>query len=265
MKFKTSGTAAKKTMLLAAGLAVLSHPLSAAGSGGAGDNSFTLYGWLPSVDGELKYDLGGDDSASVDAGDILDALNMTFMGTLETRRGRWSLLADLIYLDLGSDRNSSVSFAGGSSIDTEVDLALDGWQVGLYGGYSLYDTGKASLDILAGLRYLSIDTEAELDIDGPLDLNLPSAELSASTDVWDGVVGVRGRASINENWFVPYHADVGAGESDLTWQAMAGVGYAAGWGDVVLVYRHLAWDEGDDGLLQELSFSGPALAFKFRF
>lgn len=188
---------------------------------------------------------------------------MTLMGAFETREGRWSLLADVICLDLGSRDGSSVSLPGGGSIDTEVDLALDGWQVGLYGGYNLYDTPKASLDILEGLRYLSIDTDADLDIDTPLDLNLPGAKLSASTELWDGVVGVRGRANLNDNWFVPYYLDVGAGDSDLIWQAMAGVAYAAGWGDVVVVYRHLAWDEGDDGLLQELSFSGPALAFKF--
>ena len=252
------------TVLVATAAVLPAGPVEAASRGGGWQNSFTLYGWLPSMDGELKYDLGGDDSASVDGGDILDALNMTFMGTFETRKGRWSLLADLIYLDLGSKDSSRVSLPGGGSIETEVDLALDGWQFGLYGGYNIYDTPKASLDILAGLRYLSIDTDAELDIDGPLDLNLPSARLSASTEVWDGVVGVRGRASINDNWFVPYYADVGTGDSELTWQAMAGIGYAAGWGDVVLVYRHLAWDQGDDGLLQELSFSGPALAFKFR-
>lgn len=264
MHFRGTRAATMK-ILLATGLVAVGQTVCAAGSASTWDNSFTLYGWFPSMDGELRYDLGGSDGASVDAGDILDALNMTFMGAFETRHGRWSLLADLIYLDLGSRDNSSVSLPGGGSIDTEVDLALDGWQFGLYGGYNLYLTPKASLDILAGLRYLSIDTDAELDIDGPLDLNLPSARLSTSTDVLDGVVGVRGRASINDKWFVPYHADVGAGDSDLTWQAMAGIGYAAGWGDVVLVYRHLAWDEGDDGLLQELSFSGPALAFKFHF
>ena len=239
MRFKVIKPTAA-TILLARGLVAFGHPVYAASSGGDWENSFTLYGWFPSMDGELKYDLGGDDSASVDGSDILDALNMTFMGAFETRKGRWSLLADLIYLDLGSKDSSSVSLPVGGSIDTEVDLALEGWQFGLYGGYNLYDTPKASLDILAGLRYRSIDTDAELDIDTPLDLNLPSAKLSASTELWDGVVGVRGRANLNDNWSVPYYADFGAGDSDLTWQAMAGVGYAAGWGDVVLVYRHLA-------------------------
>ena len=231
----------------------------------AWQNSFTLYGWVPSVSGELKYDLGRGDSASVDAGDIVDALDMAFMGAFEARRYKWSILADVIYLDLGDKKTASVALPGGGAIDAKVDLGLKGWQVGLYGGYNIYHTGKATLDALAGVRYLSIDTDAVLSIDGPLPPTLPSAKLSRSADIWDGVVGFRGRANINESWFVPYHADVGAGDSKLTWQAMAGIGYEAGWGDTMLVYRHLAWDEGSDRLLQDLSFSGPALAFKFRF
>ena len=47
------------------------------------------------------------------------------------------------------------------------------------------------------------------------------------------------------------------------WQAMTGVTHTYGWGDVGLVYRHLAYDQGSDGLLQNLSFSGPALSFTF--
>ena len=228
-------------------------------------NAVTLYGWFPSLSGDLNYDVGGGDSATVDAGDILSALNMVFMGAFETRKNKWSLLADVIYLNLGDKKTSSVDLPFGGSLNTRVDLKLKGWQVGLYGGYNLYDTPKASLDALAGLRYPNIDTEAKLSIDGPLPPSLPTAKLSKSADVWDAVVGFRGRAHINDRWFVPYYADVGAGDSDLTWQAMAGIGYEASWGETSLVYRHLEWDQGDDGLLKKLSFSGPAVAFKFRF
>ena len=61
----------------------------------------------------------------------------------------------------------------------------------------------------------------------------------------DAIVGLRGRRNIGgEQWFVTYYADVGAGDSDLTWQANVGAGYAFGWGDVVLAYRYLDYDEG---------------------
>lgn len=49
-----------------------------------------------------------------------------------------------------------------------------------------------------------------------------------SIDNRDGIVGVKGRLALGSasGWFVPHYADVGAGDSHLTWQAMAGIGYA---------------------------------------
>jgi hypothetical protein len=247
-------------------LGALATAMPAAAIAGADEpeRSVTLYLWLPTLEGDLKYDATGG-SSTVDAGAILDALQMAFMGAVELRKEKWSLLADVIYLDLGDAKTSRVDLPGGGGIETHVDLQLSGWQLGLYGGYQLYRTDRGSLDVLAGVRYLSLDTDATLGISGPLPPSLPTRELSRSASIWDGVVGLRGRVEVNRNWFIPYHADVGAGDSELTWQAMTGIGYAASWGDVQLVYRHLEWDEGDDKLIQGLSFSGPGVAVKYRF
>ena len=51
----------------------------------------------------------------------------------------------------------------------------------------------------------------------------------------------------------------------LAVQAMVGVGYDLGWGDATMLYRHLEWDQGEDELLQGLSFSGPAVSVNYRF
>lgn len=226
--------------------------------------SLTLYLWLPSMEGDLKYDLG-EESGSIDAGALLDALEMAFMAAFEARKGKWSALADVIYLDFGQDDRGRVDLPGGGSIETDIDLGLGGWQVGLYGGYQVYRTPDARLDLLAGARYLALDADATLDIDGPLPTGLPSAKLSRSTSIWDAVAGFRGRVNLDPNWFLPYQADVGTGDSELTWQAMAGLGYQADWGDAMLIYRHLEWDEGEEGLLQGLSFTGPAIALRYNF
>jgi hypothetical protein len=37
---------------------------------------------------------------------------------------------------------------------------------------------------------------------------------------------VKGRFALDEHWFVPYYADLGTGESDLTWQIAGGIGCA---------------------------------------
>ena len=53
--------------------------------------------------------------------------------------------------------------------------------------------------------------------------------------------------------------DIGTGDSDITWQAMLGVGYQFGWGDVAVVYRHMDYDFGSRLGIETLDFSGPAL------
>ncbi|MEN8166788.1 MAG: hypothetical protein ABFR65_04835 [Pseudomonadota bacterium] len=218
---------------------------------GAWQQSAALYVWLPTLDGELKYQREGDEPFPVDISDMLD---MAFMGAYEARKNKWSILGDLIYLDLGDDKDRD------NRLYNKVELDLKGWQVGLYGGYNLYQTGRSNLDLLAGLRYLTIETESNLTSN-----QLPPLTLSQDVDLWDGVIGLRGRTNINENWFIPYQADIGTGDSDLTWQAMAGIAYQASWGDTRLAYRYLEWDQGDDDLLQKLSFSGPQIAVAFYF
>ena len=47
-------------------------------------------------------------------------------------------------------------------------------------------------------------------------------------DVWDGIVGVKGRYAFGDNraWSMPFYLDVGHGQSEVTWQVAAGLGYS---------------------------------------
>jgi hypothetical protein len=66
-------------------------------------------------------------------------------------------------------------------------------------------------------------------------------------------------------WYLPYYLDVGAGSSALTWQSFLGVAYAFKWGDAVLGYRRLYYDQSGDKLLQNFRFDGPSFGATFRF
>lgn len=225
-----------------------------------------IYGWLPSVGGDLKYGLppgSGSDSVSVDASKILDALQMTFMVSAEARKGNWSAFTDVIYLKLSGDKDRSVTVPSGTT-DTlfDADLDLKSWVWTLAGGYTVWRDRESHLDLIAGARLLSLETDLKLTGGGPLQQD---RKLSDSVDLWDGIVGAAGRIALNEHWFVPYYADVGTGDTDLTWQVAGGVGYAFDWGDVMLMYRYLDYDQGDDKLLQDVSFGGGMLGVNFRF
>ena len=220
-----------------------------------------IYGWLPSISGDLNYSPpGSGDGISVDAGKIIDALKMTFMGSFEARKGLWSGFTDVIYLDLGGDKSKSVGLADGTTLD--ADLELTGWIWTLGGSYTVWRDQKSHLDLLAGARLLSLDTEVKLTGGAPLH---PDRSLSDSLDLWDGIIGVKGRYSLNGGWFLPYYLDVGTGDTELTWQVMAGVGYAFDWGEVSLMYRYLEYDQGSDKLLQDIAFGGAKLGVGFRF
>ena len=236
----------------------------------------TIYGWLPDIGGSLNYDVppgsGGGD-IGVDAGTILDNLKMTFMGTVEGRKDKWSFFTDLLYLRLGNAQDTTVKFNPGPGqgielFDVRANIDLKAWVITGAIGYEVHRSEQSNMDVFGGLRYLSLDTDARISRDTPFPPPLPderSVEVSQSEDLLDAIVGVRGQLQLNDRWFIPYYADVGAGSSKLTWQALAGIGYRFDWGDVKLAYRHLEYDQGSDKLLQNVNFSGPALGVGFKF
>lgn len=223
-----------------------------------------VYAWLPSLNGDVQLIPGGPGGEiSVDADKIIESLNLTFMGSFEARKGAWSAFTDVIYLDLSGDKSKSVSVRDGATrIPFDADLGMKGWIWTLGGSYTVWRDQRSHLDLLAGARLLSLDLDLELTGGGPLHRD---RTLSESVDLWDGIVGAKGRIALNDRWFLPYYADIGTGDSDLTWQMFGGVGYAFNWGEVSLTYRYLAYDQGSDKSLQNIGFGGPKLGVGFRF
>ena len=79
--------------------------------------------------------------------------------------------------------------------------------------------------------------------------------------------GTEGQAFLGsgQRWFLPWYLDAGTGDSDFTWQAMAGVGYQFDWGATVLSWRHLDYEFESDATFENLSFSGVLLGVTFRW
>ena len=57
----------------------------------------------------------------------------------------------------------------------------------------------------------------------------------------------------------------GAGDSDFTWQAAAGLGDAFNWGEIVGVWRVLDYELDSGSAIAEMEFSGPAIGATFRW
>lgn len=210
--------------------------------------SASVYMWIAGMGGETA----NGEEIDVDFSDILDNLEFTFMGTFGAQKGKWGLLADIIYMDLESDVNTP----GGHLTNVE----MKSWIITPAVTYRVMESDGANLDILAGARYLYMKTSLEFDT---------PASLSVSDGVWNGIVGVRGKYDINEKWYMQGHLDVGTGDTDMTWQAFAGVGYKYESFDLVAGYRYLEWsfDDGDTGggVYNELTVNGPIIGARFYF
>ena len=242
--------------------------------------SVTPYLWLPTINASLNYELPPElgDKLAIEAGpnDYLTHLKFAAMVSGDARKGRYSLLTDVIYLDLANEDSTlkSVDIGGGNlPVDTNINrntqTSLKGLTWMFAGGYTLNGNSESPVDVIAGVRYLGLDTSAKWDltatINGPgSGQTFPrTGSISKRANLWDGIVGLRGRAKINDRWHIPYYVDAGAGGSKLTWQAMTGVTYGYHWGDLGLVYRHLSYESS--GTVQKLSFSGPAFSLGFHF
>lgn len=202
--------------------------------------------------------LGGTTSTGqevdISFSDIVDNLDFGYMGLFDAKKGKWTVAADAIYLKV---RPRDIASSPGS-IDK---FEFRSWIVTPYASYNIVESDQWNLDLLAGARYLYMKPELTFSpaVPGPGTVGLSDSN-------WDGIIGMKGNYKLNEKWFMPFQFDVGSGDSDMTWQAFAGVGYKYENFDVVAGYRYLEW-EFDDVFVgfTDFDLSGPMIGAKFRF
>lgn len=265
------------TLAAIAGLAMLIPGSAQAEGGDDWQFGVTIYGWLPTMGGEVSVPLkeNQDVSFKMNPSDVLDALEFTFQGMAEVRKGRWGLATDLIYLDLSGSGKNERSFEIGeenlpADVQLKVNASLKGWiwTTGLT--YVVVEEAAHTMQLLGGVRMLDLEVDTKLNLTGNIaGLPIPGRTARGTTDNtwWDAVIGVKGEFDVGQEgaWFVPYYADIGTGDSDLTWQAMLGVGYSFGWGDVLAVWRYLDYNMPSSDNLNDLYSSGAAVGVTFRF
>ena len=234
----------------------------------------TMYGWVPTLEAETQLPNGaGGPTIEVDPDTLLDNLDMTFMAALQGRKGRWGFFTDVIYLDEGATGTLQREVTIGPTPlpgDVTLDLRMDlkSWVWTLAPTYTLSESDRHVFDSFFGFRMVDIDTEFDLTFNGNIaGLPLPgrNAVVAASDTNWDAIIGVKGNTLLGSSgkWVLPYHFDIGTGDSDFTWQVMAGLGYHFNWGTAVLTYRYLDYDLASGGALTELTFGGPMIGASF--
>lgn len=261
--------------LLAASSLALS-PAAGAQSGDAWQFAGTIYGYFPTLGGKTTFPQPTDGtSVTIDANKVLEDLKFVFMGSLDARKGRWGAFTDVIYMDLGNSTSGTRDFTLGghdlpADVQANVSYDLKGWAWTLAGTWVAIDTPEHVMQVLGGARLLKLDPKVTWELTGDVgSIRLPgrAGSLEADDRYWDAVVGAKGRLffGAERRWFAPYYVDVGTGESKLTWQAMAGLGYSFGSWDLFAAWRYLDYEFKSSSKVENLDFNGPGVAVQFRW
>lgn len=235
----------------------------------------SVYAYLPTISANTTFPVpGGGGGLALDADTILENLKMTFMGAFDAHNGRWGVVTDVVYMDIGDSKSGVHDFTIGNiglpaSASANVDLDMKALVWTLAGEYRVAAAPAYTVDLLAGVRYLDVETTLKWSITGDLG-EIPAADRAGNAKVggnnWDGIVGVRGRFTFGEDgkWAVPVYLDIGAGDSDLTWQGLVGVSYRFQWGELVAAWRYLDY-QFKGGALEDMSTNGPLIGATFRW
>jgi len=221
--------------------------------------SATSYLWFPQTTTGMETPRGTAE-AELSAKDALENLDMGIMLTGQAQRDRWSLVGDLIYLDVDG---SSPSPFGLLYSDVAAESKLT--SISAFALYQVWQNSQHSLDLGAGLR--AVKTDLTMTFRAGI---LPQSRIRIQDDWIDPVLALRYSGRLSDRWTGHMSLDYGGfgigSASDETWQAVASLGYQLNdrW-SLLAGYRHLQIDQEKDGLPYRLELSGPVFGLNIRF
>jgi hypothetical protein len=251
--------------------------------------SFTTYGWLPWITGDLAIK-GRSFDVDVTPGQVIDALDWSglpaWFSYAELRKDRFSFFNDIVYSSLSGSSDfarsgplGAVTLSGNLSADYEQTI------IELGATYEIWSdkgaTSQTALDVLAGGRYWHQDAtiSANATLNPSLPLPIEGGRVfarSGSVDWVDPFIGARVRHQMAPGQNLTMRGDIGGfgAGSDFSWQAIATYdmqicitdSYAI---DGYLGYRALAVDysEGSGNNRYEIDavMHGPVVGATVRF
>lgn len=235
----------------------------------------SVYAYVPEISGDLQVATPAGSTFEIGANDLIKNAHSASMFNLQAQKGRLGLFTDVVYMNIGDSMEAASTLGNGSiplppGVSADASLDIEATVLTLGASWRLRQTRRDEFDLLAGARMLDAEGEFEWQLNSPAGPLPPPAghfEGRAGKRSWDGIVGFKGRHSFGsrDQWFIPYYVDVGAGAADFTWQAAAGIGYSARWGETFLTWRHLSYEFGTGRAIESLQTSGPALGVAFRW
>ena len=217
-------------------------------------NLAPFYFWAVSIEGDVAIGPKGD-SVTVDFGDIFDNLESAFIVHFETiYKKKYGLLFDMNFIDIGKST---------SLPQTNIDVDLKA-TIGELAPYYRWSTGDHNVDVLAGLLYSKVETDAVFS-------NTPQ-RISVSEDWFDPYLGARWIWSFAENWATSVKGAVGGFgvSSDFVWQGAALLTWQPWkYAQILAGYRAVGIDYetglGATRFVYDVTLHGPVFGINFRW
>jgi len=208
--------------------------------------------------------------ADVDASfsDIWDNLDIGLMGLFLARRGPWTLTFDGVYFKVADQPSKTVTGPFGQvSVEGALDVSASVTVLQPSLWYRVRDD-RTKVDLGAGLRYTRLDLDLDVKISTDPGIVFPGERASFSgSESWvDLVVGAQVTHPISDRWSLMGYADLGGGGSSTTYQVLAGANWTLNDRFTAKAgYRYVYWDYEDDGVVWDISASGPYLGLGIAF
>ncbi len=201
-------------------------------------------------------DIGVDaGSRDIDAsfGDIIDKLEMGFMGHVETQGDTLGGFVDVVYMSVSDGQTIGPASARGELDMSLMDVALV-WRPAA--------EHFAGVEVFGGFRYLGVDFDLRATFPPPL----PELRTGIDTSYTDFLLGARYAAPVNDQWRLLFSGDLSGGDTEGTW-SLGGYGvYRNGPHRFYSGYRHLEAEvAAGGGRRVDQTFTGPVVGYGFAF
>lgn len=259
-----------RKLMTTTGLALFAAA-SLAGTAGASDWewSVTPYVWATDVTADISINDRQVADMEIDFDDLADDLEFASQGHFEGRRGRHGVMLDVFYVHLADDDKSfplPAPLAGQAVASGDLTLTI----IDAGGIFNPRGDGEG-LSVLYGGRM--VDRDIELDARFPV---APGVTLTrgyaVSETLYDALLGARYVGRITPRWTYAAQADASTGGTELTWDALAAIGYsfsASGRYTLIAGYRTMDIEFEKDNALgkidAEVTLSGFISGLKISF
>jgi len=196
----------------------------------------TPYLWTAGISGDISIGTIATKGVDVSFSSIFDNLDLAFMGWAEARYGRFGLIVDAIYMDIGK----SVPIRDNRG---EASAKFEQQMYSIAPSYRVLDE-EVLVDVLAGVRYLYMKSRLAVPPGGhPL---IATGRTVSASESWVG--GFVGTAVA---WPLPFYkpvsligyVDVGVMDGNFMWQGIAGANWQISqMFSAKLGYRYLSVD-----------------------